>query len=123
LVNLLSVRREILGTRVQHIQQRHLGVGIHPVNMNNVTIALKLDNIIVVSSITRQTAHAQQTHQYAPANVILVFHPFPFIFYMVYYHTAKINNNLKDTKLFCKRVITHVNFKNACNYLLSHPRF
>ena len=32
---------------------------------------------------------------------------------MVYYHAAKIYNNLKDTKLFCKRVITHVNFKNA----------
>ncbi len=42
---------------------------------------------------------------------------------MVYYHAAKINNNLKDTKLFSKRVITHVNFKNACNYLLSPPDF
>ncbi len=40
---------------------------------------------------------------------------------MVYYHAAKIKNNLKDTKLFCKRVITHVNLKNACNYLLSPP--
>ena len=57
-INVLSVDGQELRAGVQHVQQRHFAVGLHPVHMDDVAVALKLDDVVVLGSLSRHAAQA-----------------------------------------------------------------
>ena len=63
------MNRQIFGTGIQHVEQGHLAVGIHLVNMDHIPVAQKLYDIII-GCVGIQATHAQQKKECAD------FHPY-----------------------------------------------
>ena len=71
-VYLLSVDREIFGTGVQHVQQRHLTVGTHPVHMNHISVTLKLNDVSVICRMGSHATHAQHQEEDATSQIMSI---------------------------------------------------
>ena len=92
-------------TGVQHVHQGHLTVWIHPVYMDHIAVALKLDDLIVVGSMYR-TAHRQcQRKEARFYEITIVICP---------HHCSHINNVIECSQhVFC---FQGQNYTLLCEY-------
>ena len=66
------MNRQIFGTGIQHVEQGHLAVGIHLVNMDHIPVAQKLYDIII-GCVGIQATHAQHTKKEIDSQVVSQF--------------------------------------------------